>query len=135
MRNNNEKYIKKTFTGSSKKCGKLYEKVYCISNTNSYIWYVLILTQSQLNDKKMNEEKVLEVVNGIIIDRLNELVENMSNHDFVEYVMDRLEQEGVKIDTENDDVVEKINGVIGDRIFPLLHKLTEYLIEKTIPTK
>ena len=83
----------------------------------------------------MNEEKVLEVVNGIIIDRINELVENMSNHDFVEYVMDRLEQEGVKIDTENDDVVEKINGVIGDRIFPLLHKLTEYLIGKTIPTK
>ena len=83
----------------------------------------------------MNEEKVLEVVNGIIIDRINELVENMSNHDFVEYVMDRLEQEGVKIDTENDDVVEKINGVIGNRIFPLLHKLTEYLIGKTIPTK
>ena len=83
----------------------------------------------------MNEEKVLEVVNGIIIDRLNELVENMSNHDFVEYVMDRLEQEGVDVDTENDDVVQKIKYVIGDRIFPLLHKLTEYLIEKTIPTK
>jgi hypothetical protein len=81
----------------------------------------------------MNEQKVTEVVNNIILDRITQLVEDMSNQDFIEFVMDRLEEEGVEIDTENDDVVEKIKDVVGVRMIPLLHKLSEFIINKTIP--
>jgi len=81
----------------------------------------------------MNEQKVIQVVNDIILDKITQLVEDMSDYDFIEFVMDRLEQEGVKIDTENDDVVEKIKDVVGVRMIPLLHKLSEFIINKTIP--
>jgi len=83
----------------------------------------------------MNEEKVLQVVNGIIIDRLTQLIEDMSNHDFIEFVMDRLEEEGVDVDTENEEVVEKITGIVGTRVLPLLHKVCEWGIGKEIPTE
>lgn len=83
----------------------------------------------------MNEEKVLQVVNGIIIDRLTQLIEEMSNHDFIEFVMDRLEEEGVDVDTENEEVVEKITGIVGTRVLPLLHKVCEWGIGKEIPTE
>lgn len=81
----------------------------------------------------MDEQKVIQVVNDIILDKITQLVEDMSDYDFIEFVMDRLEQEGVKIDTENDDVVEKIKDVVGVRMIPLLHKLSEFIINKTIP--
>jgi hypothetical protein len=49
--------------------------------------------------------------------------------------MDRLEQEGIKIDTDNEDVVEEIKEVVGSRVIPLLHKMSEYLVGKNIPTE
>jgi hypothetical protein len=81
----------------------------------------------------MNKEKVTEVVNEIIIDRITQLIEDMSNHDFIEFVMDRLEQEGVKIDPENEEGIEEVTEVVGNRILPLLHKMNEYLLGKNIP--
>jgi len=83
----------------------------------------------------MEKVKVTEVVNDIIIDRITQLIEDMSNHDFIEFVMDRLEQEGIKIDTDNEDVVEEIKEVVGSRVIPLLHKMSEYLVGKNIPTE
>jgi len=83
----------------------------------------------------MEKVKVTEVVNDIIIDRITQLIEDMSNHDFIEFVMDRLEQEGIKIDTDNEDVVEEIKEVVGSRVIPLLHKMSEYLVGKNIPTQ
>lgn len=98
-----------------------------------YYFVVLIcVNDDTIKRKKMNEQKVTQVVNDIILDRITQLVEDMSNQDFIEFVMDRLEQEGVKIDTENDDVVEKIKYVVGGRVIPLLHKLSEFVVEKTI---
>ena len=97
-----------------------------------YLWCV---NDDTLKLKKMNEEKVLQVVNGIIIDRLTQLIEDMSNHDFIEFVMDRLEEEGVDVDTENEEVVEKITGIVGTRVLPLLHKVCEWGIGKEIPTE
>ena len=82
---------------------------------------------------KENQEKVVEVVKGIIIDRTTEMVENMSNHDFVEYVMDRLEEEGVKLDFENEEVQEQISDLIGQQVLPLLLKLMEWGIGKELP--
>ena len=82
---------------------------------------------------KENQEKVVEVVKGIIVDRTTEMVENMSNHDFVEYVMDRLEEEGVKLDLENEEVQEQISDLIGQQVLPLLLKLMEWGIGKELP--
>jgi len=83
----------------------------------------------------MNREKVTQVVKGMIIDRLTEMVEDMSNHDFVENVMDRLENEGVVMDFENEEVQEEITELIGTQVLPLLHKMSEYILGKEIPIK
>jgi hypothetical protein len=81
----------------------------------------------------MNREKVTQVVKGMIIDRLTEMVEDMSNHDFVENVMDRLENEGVVMDFENEEVQEEITELIGTQVIPLLTKVTEYVIGVDLP--
>ena len=99
-----------------------------ILNKIDYIWVLF-----HLNQFKMNKEKVLGVVNDIILDRVTQLIEDMSNHDFIEVVMDRLEEEGVEFDSENEDVVEEIRDVVGERVLPLLFKMSEYLIGKNIP--
>jgi hypothetical protein len=83
----------------------------------------------------MNKEKVTEVIKGIIVDRTTQLIEDMSNHDFVELVMDRLEEEGVEMDFENENVQEEISNLIGQQILPLLLKLMEWGIGKNIPTE
>jgi tetrahydromethanopterin S-methyltransferase subunit G len=79
------------------------------------------------------QEKVTQVVKDIIVDRTTEMVENMSNHDFIEYVMDRLEEEGVKLDFENDEVQEEITDLVGKQVLPLLHKIMEWGIGKELP--
>jgi hypothetical protein len=81
----------------------------------------------------MDKEKVTEVIKGIIIDRTTQLVEDMSNHDFIEFVMDRLEEEGVEMDFENEGVQEEIHDLVGKQILPLLLKLMEWGIGKNIP--
>jgi hypothetical protein len=81
----------------------------------------------------MNREKVTQVVKGMIIDRITEMVEDMSNHDFVENVMDRLENEGVVMDFENEEVQEEITELIGTQVIPLLTKVTEYVIGVDLP--
>jgi hypothetical protein len=81
----------------------------------------------------MNREKVTQVVKGMIIDRLTEMMEDMSNHDFVENVMDRLENEGVVMDFENEEVQEEITELIGTQVIPLLTKVTEYVIGVDLP--
>ena len=83
----------------------------------------------------MNKEKVTEVIKGIIVDRTTQLIEDMSNQDFIEQVMDRLEEEGVEMDFENENVREEISDLIGQQILPLLLKLMEWGIGKRIPTE
>ena len=82
---------------------------------------------------KENQEKVVEVVKGISVYRTTEMVENMSNHDFIEYVMDRLEEQGVELDFENEEVQEQISDLIGQQVLPLLLKLMEWGIGKELP--
>jgi len=83
----------------------------------------------------MNKEKVTEVIKGIIVDRTTQLIEDMSSQDFIEQVMDRLEEEGVEMDFENENVREEISDLIGQQILPLLLKLMEWGISKNIPTE
>ena len=86
-------------------------------------------------------EKVLEIVNSVITDRLTQLIEEMSNNEFVEMIGDMyFDQTGKNIedDTDDDEDFDKdeyLNEIIGSRVLPLLHKICEYGIDKDIPTK
>jgi len=86
------------------------------------------------------DEKVLEIVNGVITDRLTQLIEEMSEYDFVDMIGDMyFDQTGKNIedDTDDDEDFDKdeyLNEIIGSRVLPLLHKLMEYGIGKDIPT-
>ena len=80
----------------------------------------------------MNKEKVLEVVNEVIIDRITQLIEEMSTNEFVDMINDMVQdQTGVEIET--DEEREEVTDIIGSRILPLLHKMNEYILGKTIP--
>ncbi len=80
----------------------------------------------------MNKEKVLGVVNDVIFDRITQLIEEMSTNEFVEMITDMVQdQTGVEIET--DEEREEITDIIGSRVFPLLHKMNEYILGKTIP--
>ena len=80
----------------------------------------------------MNKEKVTELVNEVIFDRITQLIEEMSTNEFVEMITDMVQdQTGVEIET--DEEREEVTNIIGDRVFPLLHKMNEYVLGKTIP--
>jgi hypothetical protein len=82
---------------------------------------------------KENQKKVTDVVKGFIIDRTTQMVEDMSNHDFIEQVMDRLQEEGVELDFDNEEVQEQISDLVGQQVLPLLLKLMEWGIGKELP--
>lgn len=78
-----------------------------------------------------NEEKVLGVVNDVIVDKLTQLIEEMSCNEFVDMISDKLEEEGIVIETEEER--EELTEVIGSRVLPLLHKVMEWGIGKELP--
>lgn len=85
-----------------------------------------------LND--MTESQVTQVnkiVNGIITDTITQMIEDMSSNDFIEMVMDRLEEEGTDIDLEGEDTFEDVKDVVGESVIPLLMELTGIVLEKT----
>jgi len=90
---------------------------------NVYLW--------KQKRNKMNEEKVLKVVNDKIFDRITQLIEELSTNEFLEEVSTEVWDEN---DEPTDfDEEEKIKEIIGSRVIPLLHKMSEYLIGKEIP--
>ena len=84
-------------------------------------------------------EKVLEIVNDVITERITQLVEEMSTNEFVEMIGDMyFDQTGKNIEDDTDDDFDKdeyLNEIIGSRVIPLLYKLTEYMVGKNIPTE
>ena len=79
----------------------------------------------------MNKENVLEVVNDVITDVLTQLMEDMSTNEFVEMICDKLEEQGITIET--DEQVDEVKEVIGSRVIPLMVKIVEYGIGKDLP--
>jgi hypothetical protein len=82
----------------------------------------------------MNKEQVLEVVNEVIVDRLTQLMEEMSNDEFVEMITDIVQDRTGSV-IQDEDELEEIRDVIGSRVVPLLHKVCEWGIGKEIPTE
>ena len=96
---------------------------------------VLLLHSNQISTtmNKMNQELVTEVIKGIIIDRTTQLVEDMSNQDFIEQVMDKLQEEEFELDFDNEEVQEEITDLVGKQVLPLLLKVMEWGIGKELP--
>lgn len=77
------------------------------------------------------QDQVLEVVNDTINERLTQMIEEMSTSDFVEMICDMIQdQKGIEL---SEDQVEEVQELIGSRVFPLLHKISEYIIGVDIP--
>jgi|LauGreDrversion4_2_1035121.scaffolds.fasta_scaffold269169_2 hypothetical protein len=82
---------------------------------------------------KMTEELVTKVIKGIIVDRTTQLIEDMSNQDFIEQVMDKLQEEEFELDFDNEEVQEEITDLVGKQVLPLLLKVMEWGIGKELP--
>jgi len=77
----------------------------------------------------MNKEKMLEIVNDVINQKLENLMEEISTNEFMEMITDMyVDQTGEEIE-DTDEVQE----VIGERVIPLLTKVTEYVIGVDLP--
>ena len=77
---------------------------------------------------KKTKEKVLSVIQNVIIEKITELVEGMSDNEFVEEVGERVYNE-LKYDVNEKDEVDELTELIGERVLPLLHKIMEYGVE------
>lgn len=77
----------------------------------------------------MNKEKMLEIVNDVINQKLENLMEEISTTEFIEMITDMYQdQTGEEIE-DTDEVSE----VVGERVIPLLTKVTEYVIGVDLP--
>ena len=78
-----------------------------------------------------NKEEILEVINGVLVDQLTQMIEDMSSNEFVDMITDKLSNEGIEIETEEQE--EELRDLIGSRVLPLLHKVLEWGIDKELP--
>jgi len=81
----------------------------------------------------MNKEKVTQVVTDVINDKITQLIEEMSTNEFVDMIKDKLVENGIEFDNDNEEEVEEIFEIVGSRVVPLLHKMSEYIIGVNIP--
>jgi len=82
-------------------------------------------------------EKVLvgdvkKVIDDVIVDKLTNLIEDMSTNEFVDMIMDKLYTDGMEYSEKERETIE---GMIGDRVLPLLNKILEWGIGKELPTE
>ena len=81
----------------------------------------------------MTEEQVTQVkkvVSDFVVDQITQMIEDMSNHDFIERIMDRLEEEKIQLDYDNEELIEEVTEIVGDKVLPLMMKMTEFFIEE-----
>jgi len=92
---------------------------------------LLYICRNKIN-KVMNKEKVLEIVNEVINQKLENLMEEISTPEFVEMITDMyVDQTGEELEIPEDE--ETIHEVIGNRVVPLLTKVCEYVIGVDLP--
>jgi hypothetical protein len=82
--------------------------------------------------KKVLVGDVQKVIDDVIVDKLTNLIEDMSTNEFVDMIMDKLYTNGMEY-TEKER--ETIEGMIGNKVLPLLNKILEWGIGKELPTK
>jgi hypothetical protein len=57
----------------------------------------------------------------------------MSTNEFVDMIKDKLVENGIEFDDNNEEESEEIFEIVGSRVVPLLHKMSEYIIGVNIP--
>lgn len=77
----------------------------------------------------MNKEKMLEIVNDVINQKLENLMEEISTNEFIEMITDMYQDRTGEEIEDTDEVSE----VVGERVIPLLTKVTEYVIGVDLP--
>lgn len=82
--------------------------------------------------KKVLVGDVQNVINDVIVDKITQLIEEMSTNEFVDMIMDKLYTDGMKYTYVER---ETIQGMIGDKVIPLMTKIGEWTIGKEIPTE
>ena len=82
--------------------------------------------------KKVLVGDVQNVINDVIVDKITQLIEEMSTNEFVDMIMDKLYTDGMKYTYVER---ETIQGMIGDKVIPLMTKICEWTIGKEIPTE
>jgi len=80
--------------------------------------------------KSTMKKKVSKIVEIKINEKLTSLMEELSTNEFVDEICDIVFDE-LDTDVESDSREEVIE-IIGGKVFPLIHKLTEYVIGKEI---
>ena len=74
--------------------------------------------------------QVQKLVSDYVIDQITQMVEDMSSRDFIERVIEMIEQEGVELDFDNENTFEEVKDIVGDKVIPLLFKMTEFIVEE-----
>jgi hypothetical protein len=74
--------------------------------------------------------EVQKVVSEMVIDRITEMIEDMSNQDFIESVYDYLTLSRVDLDYNDPNLDEEVKEIVGEKVIPLIIKMTELLVEK-----
>jgi hypothetical protein len=80
---------------------------------------------------KKTKEKVLKIIDEVITDKISDLMESMSDNEFVEEVGGRVYEE-IGYDVNEKDEVEDLTDLIGERVVPLLNKLLSSIVGKDI---
>jgi len=75
---------------------------------------------------------VKKVIDEVILDKVTQLIEDMSTNEFVDMIMDKLYTDEMEYSEKERETIE---GMIGDRVLPLIVKITEFGIGKNIPTE
>lgn len=84
-------------------------------------------------NEEFSKEKVLEIVNEVINQRLENLIEEMSTNEFVEMITDMYVDRTEDLEKMNFEYEEEIKDIIGERVFPLVIKVQEYVIGVDLP--
>lgn len=81
----------------------------------------------------MTNEQVIQVqklVSDLVVDQITQMMEDMSSHDFIERIMDSLEQEGVELDFNNEDTFEEVKDIVGEKVIPLMIEMTDLILQE-----
>lgn len=73
--------------------------------------------------------QVQKVVSDFVIHQITDMIEDMSSHDFIERVMNMIEEEGIKLDFDSMDTFEEVKDIVGEKVIPLMIEMTEFILE------
>lgn len=84
----------------------------------------------------MNQEVMKSIITDTILEKMTQVIDEMSTNEFVDMIMDTYyEETGVNLEDEFDehtDVREVVGEMIGDKVFPLLTTIQNYVLEHIV---